>query len=194
MHASVATPDAEGRKLLASAAERFKLSARAPRGAHARRPRFEHDRAPHACGGDPQLSAHRAGAELGGKEESMSEIRARLKLICDAFNAHDLDRIMSFFADDCVLEMPRGNKPWGTRFEGKENVRRALAGRFEGLPDVHYGKDEHFVDGNANTGISKWTLTGTQADGHRIEVWGCDFYTFREGKVIRKDSYWKIVN
>lgn len=27
----------------------------------------------------------------------------------------------------------------------------------------------------------------------RIEVRGCDFYTFRDGQVIRKDSYWKIV-
>ena len=26
-----------------------------------------------------------------------------------------------------------------------------------------------------------------------MEVQGCDFYTFRNGKVIRKDSYWKIV-
>ena len=33
-------------------------------------------------------------------------IRAKLVEICDAFNAHDLDRIMSSFADDCVLEMP----------------------------------------------------------------------------------------
>jgi hypothetical protein len=24
-------------------------------------------------------------------------------------------------------------------------------------------------------------------------VRGCDFYTFREGLVVRKDSYWKIV-
>jgi hypothetical protein len=27
----------------------------------------------------------------------------------------------------------------------------------------------------------------------RKKVHGCDFYTFRDGKVIRKDSYWKIV-
>jgi hypothetical protein len=27
----------------------------------------------------------------------------------------------------------------------------------------------------------------------RTEVQGCDFYTFRDGKVVRKDSYWKIV-
>ena len=123
----------------------------------------------------------------------MSDIGLKLKELCDAFNAHDLDGVMSHFADDCVLEMPRGDRPWGARYEGRDNVRKALAGRFEGLPDVHYGNEQHFVDDSANAGISKWILTGTRRDGQRIEVWGCDFYTFRSGKVIRKDSYWKIV-
>ena len=66
-----------------------------------------------------------------------------------------------------------------------------LAGRFAGLPDVHYGDASHFVDGD--TGISKWTLTGTTPEGRRVEVRGCDFYTFRDGLVVRKDSYWKFV-
>ena len=123
----------------------------------------------------------------------MPDINLALEQLCDAFNQHDLDKIMSHFADDCVLEMPRGNQPWGSRSEGRENVRKALATRFEGLPDVHYGNPQHFVDAGANTGISKWTLTGTRRDGQRIEVCGCDFYTFRDGKVTRKDSYWKIV-
>ena len=106
------------------------------------------------------------------------DIRATLVELCDAFNAHDLDRIMTFFAEDCVLEMPRGDRPWGARAEGKEAVRAALAGRFEGLPDVHYGDGEHFVDAAAGAGMSKWNLTGTARDGRRIEVRGCDFYTF----------------
>jgi len=121
------------------------------------------------------------------------DIRSALEELCDAFNAHDIDRIMALFVDDCVLEMPRGSEPWGSRFEGKSNVRAALAWRFEGLPDAHYGSAEHFVDPAADTGMSKWTLTGTARDGTRREVHGCDFYTFRNGKVIRKDSYWKIV-
>jgi steroid delta-isomerase-like uncharacterized protein len=119
------------------------------------------------------------------------DVRSRLTELCAAFNAHDLDRIMGLFADDCVLEMPRGHRPWGARFEGKAKVREALAMRFNGIPDVHYGDDQHFVDGN--TGISKWTLTGTTREGKTVEVRGCDFYTFRDGQVTRKDSYWKIV-
>ena len=121
------------------------------------------------------------------------DIRTTLRELCDAFNAHDLDRIMALFAEDCVLEMPRGSHPWGNRFEGAAAVRKALATRFEGLPDVHYGEGEHFADPSADTGMSKWTLTGTARDGTRTEVRGCDFYTFRDGKVVRKDAYWKIV-
>jgi ketosteroid isomerase-like protein len=78
-------------------------------------------------------------------------IREKLEEICDAFNAHDLDRIMRFFADDCVLEMPRGREPFGSRFEGKNNVRQGLAARFEGPPDVHYGSAEHFAEVESQT-------------------------------------------
>ena len=70
-------------------------------------------------------------------------------------------------------------------------MRKALRGRLSGLPDVHYGDDSHYVDGDM--GISQWTLTGAPASGQPIEVRGCDFYTFRDGKVIKKDSFWKIV-
>ena len=35
-----------------------------------------------------------------------SEIRWALERLCAAFNAHDLDGVMTFFAEDCVLEMP----------------------------------------------------------------------------------------
>jgi ketosteroid isomerase-like protein len=127
------------------------------------------------------------------REGVVSDIRSTLEALCGAFNAHDLDAIMARFADDCVLEMPRGPDPWGARAEGKAAVREALAGRFRGLPDVHYGDAAHFVDADTDTGISKWTLTGTTPEGRRLEVRGCDFYTFRGGLVVRKDSYWKIV-
>jgi ketosteroid isomerase-like protein len=86
-----------------------------------------------------------------------------LTAIAAAFNAHDLDAIMEFFADDCSLDMPRGPEPWGQRFHGKAAVREGLASRFKGLPDVHYSDDRHWVSGNL--GVSEWLLTGTTPDG-----------------------------
>jgi ketosteroid isomerase-like protein len=114
-----------------------------------------------------------------------------LERLLAAFNAHDLDAVMSFFADDCVLEMPRGPDPWGGRLEGREQVREGLASRFAGLPDVHYGDDRHWVAGDR--GCSEWLLTGTSPSGETVEVRGCDLLEFRDGKIVRKDSYWKIV-
>lgn len=113
-----------------------------------------------------------------------------LKAVLDAFNAHDLDGIMSFFANDCVLEMPRGSDPWGIRYTGCKAVREGLRSRFEGIPDVHYSDDTHFVTGNI--GVSQWTLRGTRTGGEEVEVRGCDFFTFTNGKIVKKDSYWKI--
>jgi ketosteroid isomerase-like protein len=114
-----------------------------------------------------------------------------LREVLDAFNRHDLDAIVSYFSDDCVFESPRGVHAWGSRFVGVEEVRRGLAQRFEGIPDVRYLDDDHFVCGDR--GVSEWTICGTTVDGARIEVRGCDLWTFgADGKITRKDSFWKI--
>jgi ketosteroid isomerase-like protein len=114
-----------------------------------------------------------------------------LKNLLVAFNAHDIDAVMSFFADDCILEMPRGPEPWGRRLKGWDDVREGLASRFAGIPDVRYGDDRHWVAGER--GCSEWLLTGTTTEGQPIAVRGCDLFEFRDNEIIRKDSYWKIV-
>ncbi len=114
-----------------------------------------------------------------------------LRRVTDAFNRHDLDAIMADFSDECVFESPRGADPWGRRFAGKAEVREGLAARFAGIPDVQYGDDEHFACGNR--GVSEWTLTGTTTENERIEVRGCDLWTFdADNNITRKDSFRKI--
>jgi taurine dehydrogenase small subunit len=113
-----------------------------------------------------------------------------LGAITAAFDAHDLDAIMGHFADDAVFEGPRGKDPWGTRAVGREAVRAAFAARFSGIPDVRYRDEGSFVDGDR--GASEWTLSGTTTSGEPIEVRGCDLWTIRAGKIVKKDSFWKI--
>jgi ketosteroid isomerase-like protein len=114
-----------------------------------------------------------------------------LKGFLDAFNRHDLDAIMDYFADDCVFYMPRGAGPRGNQYVGKHEVRAGLASRFEGIPNVHYGDDRHWACGNF--GVSEWTLTGTTLSGKSLEVRGVDLLEFVGGKITRKDSFWKII-
>lgn len=116
---------------------------------------------------------------------------ATLEEILEAFNRHDLDAIMEFFTDDCVLNMPRGTGPGGLIYMGKSDVRKGLATRFEGLPDVHYGNDRHWVLGEF--GVSEWTLTGTPKSGEPTEVQGCDHFEFENGRIAVKNSFWKII-
>ncbi|MDX6586839.1 MAG: hypothetical protein QOI31_1312 [Solirubrobacterales bacterium] len=115
-----------------------------------------------------------------------------LKRLLDAFNRHDVDAIMEFFTEDCVMEMPRGPAPGGRRLEGKGEVREGIETRFAGIPDINYGNDRHWVGGDR--GVSEWTITGTDTSGDRVAVKGCDLFEFRDGKIARKDSYWKIVS
>ena len=47
----------------------------------------------------------------------------------------------------------------------------------------------HFLQGDR--GCSEWILTATKADGSKMEVDGCDLFTFVDGKIRVKASYLK---
>jgi len=131
--------------------------------------------------------------QVKSNPQDMKVTKKTLTQILEAFNRHDLNAIMEFFSDDCSFDFPRGPESWGQRFIGKAQVREALAGRFRGIPDVHYGEDRHWISSDGNMGVSEWTLTGTTTSGLSLKLRGCDLWEFRNGKITRKDSYWKIV-
>jgi ketosteroid isomerase-like protein len=114
-----------------------------------------------------------------------------LRAIAAGFNAHDLDAILRYFAEDAIFDAPRGSQPYGQRYEGLAAVRAGFAARFEGIPDVRYTDDRHFVSGDR--GASEWLLTGITPAGVPLNLRGCDLWEFRGDRVARKDSYWKIV-
>lgn len=114
-----------------------------------------------------------------------------LRAILEAFNRGDLDGAMAYFADDCVHEPPVGPEPFGARSVGKDAVRRSLELRFAAIPGAHFSDESHWIAGDR--GVSEWTLTGAKPDGSTLRVRGCDHWQFRGNKVIRKDSYLKIV-
>ena len=107
----------------------------------------------------------------------------------DAWNRHDLDALMAMMTDDCVFEASAGPHVEGQRSEGKQAVRAAYAAVFETFHDAHWAHPRHFIVGNR--GVSEWTFTGTQKDGRRVEVNGCDLFTFNDGRIAIKNSYRK---
>ena len=114
---------------------------------------------------------------------------AMLQAFADAWNRHDVDALMSFMTEDCVFEASAGSDVCGTRYVGRDSVRAAFAEVWATFPDAQWCNARHFVHGER--GVSEWTFTGTRADGTRVEVDGCDLFTFRDGKISLKDSYRK---
>ena len=112
-----------------------------------------------------------------------------LQSFVDAFNAHDITAIMSHMTDDCVFEASAGTDFNGEKFTGQDEVKKAFKDVFSTFPDGHWGNPQHFI--SENRGFSEWTFTGTKSDGTKVEVTGCDLFTFKNGKIAIKNSYRK---
>jgi steroid delta-isomerase-like uncharacterized protein len=114
---------------------------------------------------------------------------AFLEAFADAWNRHDADALMTFMTEDCVFEASAGPDACGTRYVGREAVRAGFAEVWATYPDAHWGGARHLICGDR--GVSEWTFTGTRGDGARVEVRGCDLFTFRDGRIAVKNSFRK---
>lgn len=112
-----------------------------------------------------------------------------LQSFAEAFNAHDIPAIMGHMTEDCVFEASAGPDREGQRYTGQDEVTKAFEEVFATFPDAQWNNAKHFVSGNR--GFSEWIFTGTKADGTRVEVTGCDLFTFKDGKIAIKNSYRK---
>lgn len=119
----------------------------------------------------------------------MSMTAEDLARLFDAFNRHDIDGIMAFFAPDCVFDAVAGPEVYGRRFTGSQAIAEAFSGVWHAMPDAHWAHHSHLVHGER--AVSEWTFSGTQADGTRIEADGCDLFTLKDGKIIRKQAFRK---
>ncbi len=115
-----------------------------------------------------------------------------LDQIQDAFNRHDVAAILSYFDEDCEWLMARGPEDRvGRRCVGKQAIGDVLSARFEVIRDMRWDDMRHWISGDRAT--SEWIVRGTLPDGSRLDLLGCDLWRFRNGKVTRKDTYWKSV-
>jgi len=112
-----------------------------------------------------------------------------LERYSDAWNEHDIEKVMSYMTQDCVFETGGGSETYGTRHEGYQTVREKFIEVWTDIPDVHFEGLVHFVSGD--NGCSEWTFRGTHTSGAKLEMDGCDLFTFEAGKIKSKRSYLK---
>jgi steroid delta-isomerase-like uncharacterized protein len=111
-----------------------------------------------------------------------------------AWNAHDVDAIVSMHAADMVFE----NHTAGEAAQGEE-VRGHIGAIFETWPDIRFETRRAYV--RAGLVVQEWTATATHAKAMErgdlvaeptgnVVTWdGLDVIPFENGLVKRKDVY-----
>ena len=79
----------------------------------------------------------------------------------------------------------------GRAIRGRAAIRKMLADRFKTIPDMHWKREYEYLAGDR--AVTVWRVTGKGADGTALNYQGCDLYTFKDGLITAKDTYWKIV-
>ena len=111
-----------------------------------------------------------------------------LKDTFDAFNRHDIDGVMTHFADDCVFYTVAGDNEYGNKIDGRDAIAKAFSGVWGAMPDVQWAHHSHFLSEDGTRGVSQWTFRATNPDGTRTEVQGVDLFRFRDGKIVEKQA------
>ncbi len=114
-----------------------------------------------------------------------------LEAIGDAFNAHDVDQIIGFFAEDGCFDNAIGPAIHGRRYVGKETLRDFFQKLMADCPDIQWHATDNRVAGDK--GYAQWRRQCTLANGERQDWLGLDIFTFRDGLISRKDTYFKLV-
>lgn len=115
----------------------------------------------------------------------------RVREIGAAFAARDVDAIVDCFAEDGEFRNAKGPDVWGQSYKGKEQIRSYFVPLFANSPDVRWEHTAEYVVGNR--AVTEWHRTATLPNGQKQEWLGCDLYTFRGDKIVRKDTYIKVV-
>ncbi|MDP6707184.1 MAG: nuclear transport factor 2 family protein [Alphaproteobacteria bacterium] len=114
-----------------------------------------------------------------------------LEAIGDAFNRHDVDAIVGFFAEDGVFDNAMGPDIHGARYVGRETLRAFFGELMAVHPDIQWHAIDNRVAGDK--GYSEWRRQCTLPSGERQDWLGLDIFTFRDGLIAKKDTYFKRV-
>lgn len=114
---------------------------------------------------------------------------ARLHDFFAAWNAHDVDRIVTFFTADGAYFASIGPDDDGTAFRGIDEVRRGVSAFLATYPDARYTDTTVLVAGDR--GMATWTFSGTSTSGAEVVYRGVDVFEFVGDQIRLKDAFRK---
>ena len=113
-----------------------------------------------------------------------------------AWLSYDVERIATFFTDDCVYE----DVAMGVVNRGKQELKAFVTCTFAAFPDIKFEDKSFFSSGDCIA--IEWVMTGTQtgdlpgipATNKSFSVRGASVTELRAGKISRNSDYWNLVS
>ena len=112
-----------------------------------------------------------------------------------AWNTHDVEKLLSFFTDDCVYNCT----PMGKVSRGKQELKDFISNTFTEFPDFKLEMKSAFNAGDRGAG--EWVMSGTfahsnmpgvTATGKKFSIPGATINKFSGGKISRVTNYWNL--
>ena len=108
------------------------------------------------------------------------------------FANHDAEGIANAFAEDGVFINAKGASLSGDTYRGRDAIRAFFTQLFIATPEVQWIKSEPaWMMGDKV--VTQWHRKAVSAAGVASEWLGTDLYVYRNHKIVRKDTYVKIV-
>jgi steroid delta-isomerase-like uncharacterized protein len=126
-----------------------------------------------------------------------SDAEKMMKNSLAAWNSHDVDKILTFFTDDCIYE----DVALGVVNHGKKELKAFINSMFVDFPDVKLEGKTAFQAGDW-AGV-EWVMTGTfahssipgmPATGKKFSIRGASVQELRKGKIRRNSDYWNLAS
>ena len=118
--------------------------------------------------------------------QSESSIRRAASELDEALETGDFARVVACFARDCTVEL------LGVRLHGHEGVRRWLDWVFAHVERIEFSPRVISVDGD--TFIEEFGVTGTLANGQRLESQWAEILTYRDELVTSLRLYFNPID
>lgn len=131
---------------------------------------------------------------LGSQESLAARSNTNLSSVIEgyfqAFNRHDVDTLVNFYADDAVMEDPESPAP----SRGRTAIREHFQQMFSMIPDVQDHVKNTVIQNNkvavefVSTGTVSSKKEGEKGNPFTLPV--VSILEFKNGKIVRKATYY----
>jgi len=125
-----------------------------------------------------------------------TDIETMAKDYITALNSHDVDKILSFFTDDCVYE----DVAVGVVNHGKQELKAFVTSWYVWSRDLKFERKSFFSAGD--WAATEWIMSGTHtgdllgipATNKRFSLRGASVIEMRTGRISRNSDYWNLAS